>query len=56
MYSVEISHKSGKMVETKSQKVFWANSYVYRGKTGEGTGEIGLMLKAHIMSIIFFTM
>ena len=39
MYSLEILHKSGKRVETKSHKVFRANSDVYRscrGKIGRG--------------------
>ena len=36
-YRLEILHKCGKRVETKSQKMFGANFYVsrsYRGKTG----------------------
>ena len=36
-YSLEILHQCGKRVNTKSQKVLGANSYIcksYRGKTG----------------------
>ena len=38
-YDLEVLHKCGKGVETKSQKVLGANSYVcrnYIGKTGRG--------------------
>ena len=38
-YDLEILHKCGKGVETKSQKVLGANSYVcrsYMGKSGRG--------------------
>ena len=39
MYGLEVLHKCGKMVKTKSQKVLGTNSYVcrsYRRKTGRG--------------------
>ena len=31
-YDLEILHQCGKIVKIKSQKVFWANSYVKSGK------------------------
>ena len=38
-YKIEILHQCGKKVKTKSQKDFWAKSYIcgsYRGKTSSG--------------------
>ena len=37
-YDLEILHQCGKIVKIKSQKAFWANSYVcriYRKKSGK---------------------
>ena len=43
MYGLEILNQCGKRVETKSQKVFGANSYAcrsYSGKTGHLTTQL----------------